>query len=130
LVPEKEKLGILGCLFTSSIFEGRAPAGHVMLTTFVGGMRQPAHASLPETELIGLVRENLVELLGVKGKPKFVHVTKWKRAIPQYEVGFGSYLDRMHAIEEANPGFTFAGNYKTGISLDNCVKSGWDITSS
>lgn len=130
LVPEKEKMGILGCLFMTSIFEGRAPAGHVLLTTFVGGMRQPANASLPENELLGLVRENLADLLGVKGKPKFVHVTKWKKAIPQYEIGFASYLERMQAIEAANPGFAFAGNYKTGISLDNCVKSGWEVISS
>ncbi|HET7033598.1 MAG TPA: protoporphyrinogen oxidase, partial [Casimicrobiaceae bacterium] len=41
LVPRKENRRILGSLFSSSMFENRAPAGTVLLTTFVGGRRRP-----------------------------------------------------------------------------------------
>ncbi len=42
LAPQVEHRRILGTLFSSSLFPQRAPAGHVALTTFVGGSRQPA----------------------------------------------------------------------------------------
>jgi oxygen-dependent protoporphyrinogen oxidase len=37
LVPRGEGLRMLGCLFASSLFEGRAPSGAVALTCFFGG---------------------------------------------------------------------------------------------
>ena len=39
LVPRKEQLSILGVLFSSSMFENRAPKDHVLLTVFAGGAR-------------------------------------------------------------------------------------------
>ena len=41
LVPEIENRQTLGTLFSSTLFPDRAPANHALLTTFVGGERQP-----------------------------------------------------------------------------------------
>ena len=41
LIPGKEKFNILGTIFSSSLFPNRAPAGHVTLTSFLGGTRHP-----------------------------------------------------------------------------------------
>lgn len=124
LVPEVEPFEILGCLFTSSIFPGRAPEGFATLTTFLGGMRNPAVASLDDHETEKLVIKDLNKLLGISGEPVFRHLARWPKAIPQYEVGFGMYLQHMDLIESSNPGFHFAGNYKTGISLDASIRHG------
>ena len=51
LVPEVENLKILGTLFSSTLFPGRAPDGQVLLTTFVGGERNPALANLPTSSI-------------------------------------------------------------------------------
>lgn len=127
LVPEIEKLNILGCLFTSSIFPNRAPENGVTLTTFIGGMRQSDLVNLDNDDLLKLVKSDLAKLLGAKGEPGFVYITKLRKAIPQYEVGFGGYLDRMENIESANPGFFFLGNYKNGISLDASIRHAWNF---
>jgi hypothetical protein len=42
LVPAVEPLKIFGTLFSSTMFPGRAPDGHVTLTIFMGGARNPA----------------------------------------------------------------------------------------
>jgi protoporphyrinogen oxidase len=42
LTPAKERLSSLGVFFSSSLFEGRAPNGHVALNVFLGGSRNPA----------------------------------------------------------------------------------------
>ena len=51
LVPAAEKLSVLGVLFNSTLFPGRAPAGQVLLTVFVGGARQPELAELADEAL-------------------------------------------------------------------------------
>lgn len=128
LVPEVEPLKILGCLFTSSIFPQRAPDGGVTLTVFIGGMRRPELTQLDDNALLQVIHEDLNTLLGVRGEAQFTSINRWYKAIPQYEVGYGKVLNTLTSIETANPGFEFAGNYKTGISLDACIRFGWNYS--
>lgn len=124
LVPEVEQGQVLGSLFSSSLFPRRAPEGHVALTTFVGGARQPELAQLSEPELVELVRGELRGLVGARGEPVFVHVKRWPRAIPQYTLGYGRYLEICAKAEGAAPGLFIGGNGRDGISLSNCIASG------
>lgn len=128
LVPEKESMNILGCLFTSSIFPQRAPDGQVTLTVFIGGMRSPDLVEFEENEIKSIVLKDLDTLLGVKSAPVFSHFTRWNKAIPQYETGFSEFLEIMDTIEEKNPGFYLVGNFRTGISLDACIRHSWNHT--
>lgn len=124
LVPALERRSILGVLFSSSLFPGRAPEGHVALTVLVGGTRQPEVAGLAPDRLLGRIRTDLQELLGVTGEPVFQHHTLWPRAIPQYNLGYERHLDAMAACERANPGLHIGGQARDGISLPACVASG------
>ena len=91
LIPKVEGFRILGAIFSSSLFQNRAPAGHLTLTCYIGGERQPEIAALPPDKLFEIVCEDLRSLLGVKGKPVFTHHHFWPRAIPQYNVGYGKF---------------------------------------
>ena len=51
LVPQNEKRNILGTIFSSTMFPGRAPRDHVTLTTIVGGAHQPELVDLPSRKL-------------------------------------------------------------------------------
>jgi oxygen-dependent protoporphyrinogen oxidase len=124
LVPAVEQRSLLGVLFSSSLFAGRTPAGHVALTVFAGGMRQPETARLPAAALLARVLPDLRELLGVSGEPVFMHHTFWPRAIPQYNLGHERFLDPLIRCEAKHPGLFIGGNARDGISLPDCVKSG------
>lgn len=124
LVPEVENGRILGALFSSSLFPGRAPEGHVALTSFVGGTRQPELAALPEDELVQSVRDELGRLLGAHGQPAFVHVHRWPRAIPQYTLGYRRHKETLAEFEASAPGLFIGGNCRDGISLANCIAAG------
>ncbi len=124
LMPQVERGRILGTLFSSTLFPGRAPEGHVALTTFVGGMRQPELAELGERELLRVVHEELSRLVGVTAPPVFAHVKRWPRAIPQYTLGYQRFKDAITAVESAAPGLFIGGNCRDGISLANCIASG------
>jgi oxygen-dependent protoporphyrinogen oxidase len=121
LAPGQEKRKILGTLFQSSLFPGRAPEGAVLLTSFVGGTRQSELAHLDDTSLVELVRNELQQLLGAKGAPEFVHITKWERAIPQYNVGYSALHDLLNTAEREFPGLRFCGNYCAGIALPKTI---------
>jgi protoporphyrinogen/coproporphyrinogen III oxidase len=127
LVPEVERRSILGTLFSSTLFPGRSPEGHVALTTFVGGMRQPNLAALDDCALLCLVQKELSELIGVRSPAVFTWVQRWSRAIPQYALGYQRFKNVMTAIEAAAPGLFFGGNARDGISLVNCIASGWRL---
>jgi oxygen-dependent protoporphyrinogen oxidase len=127
LIPGIEGFKILGTIFSSALFPNRAPAGHVLLTSYVGGERQPDLASLPKDNLVGLVCEDLRVLLGVKGPPVFRHCDYYPRAIPQYNVGYGRYREMMNEIEAKAAGLFFAGHYRDGVSVGDSIVSGCNM---
>jgi len=127
LIPKIEGFKSLGTIFSSSLFPNRAPAGHLTLTSYVGGERYPELASLPADKLYEIVCEDLRVLLGIKGKPTFQHCVFYPRAIPQYNVGYGRYRDLMSDIEAKAPGLFLAGHYRDGISLSDSIVSGYNV---
>jgi oxygen-dependent protoporphyrinogen oxidase len=127
LIPKIEGFKILGAIFSSSLFPNRAPPGHLMLTSYVGGERYPELASRPPSELAALTCEDLRVLLGVKGKPTFQHIVFYPRAIPQYNLGYGRYRELMSQIERQAPGLFLAGHYRDGISLSDSIVSGCNV---
>jgi len=127
LIPKIEGFKILGTIFSSSLFPNRAPAGYLTLTSYIGGERYPELASLPPQNLCNLTCADLRVLLGVKDKPTFQHTVYWPKAIPQYNLGYSRFRDLMTDIETKAPGLFFAGHYRDGISLGDCIVSGVNI---
>jgi oxygen-dependent protoporphyrinogen oxidase len=121
LVPRSEPVRILGCIFATTIFPGRAPSGRSLLTAFVGGAREPTLVSLPDDELVSLVSGELTRILGA-GRPVFHRVVKHERAIPQYEIGHGARLAALDAVLAGVPGVSLAGNAYRGIGVADCVR--------
>jgi len=130
LVPEKERRQILGTIWSSAIFPGRAPNGYVALTTFVGGSRQPELCSKDEGELISLVRRELEDIMQLRGDPAYSRVTKWDRAIPQYQIGHLSIVKSIEEFEKLHPGLFLTGNYRGGISVGDCVTNSKTVSDS
>jgi oxygen-dependent protoporphyrinogen oxidase len=93
----------------------------------VGGTRYPELASLSADELVELTLADLRVLLGVKGKPVFSQVSFYPRAIPQYNVGYGRFRERLNEIEAQARGLYFAGQYRDGVSLADSIVSGSNL---
>jgi oxygen-dependent protoporphyrinogen oxidase len=127
LIPKIEGFKILGTIFSSALFPNRAPAGHLTLTSYIGGERYPELASLPAEKLYEIVCEDLRVLLGVRGKPTFQHSVFYPYAIPQYNVGYGRFKELMSQVEQRAPGFFLAGHYRDGISLSDSIVSGINV---
>jgi protoporphyrinogen/coproporphyrinogen III oxidase len=124
LAPEVERRQVLGVVFSSSLFAGRAPDGHVLLTAFVGGVRNPDLATGDLSTLTARVQDDLRALLGAKGEPTFRAFHLWPKAIPQYDLTYGRFKDIMDEAERRNPGLALAGAYREGVALGEAVASG------
>ena len=121
LVPKVENLQILGVLFSSSLFPGRAPKDYTALTVFIGGTRQPALALEAEEKRLEIAVNDLEMLLGITGSPAFVFHKQWTKAIPQYNMGYGEIKSKFQRLEKDNPGLYFTGNYREGISVADTI---------
>lgn len=127
LVPHQEGRKILGSLWSSSIFSKRAPAGKALLTTMVGGAREPRAPLLDDEALTGLVRRELQETMNQSVPPDFTLLTRWERAIPQYRPGHERRLQEIEGRLESQAGLFLVGNAYRGIGVNDCVKAARNI---
>ncbi len=121
LVPAKERRRILGTIWSSSLFAGRAPNGFTALTTFVGGSRQPELTEERDSRIIEIVTQELSSIMGVSGKPVYCRIARWNRAIPQYNLGHLSIIEHVERFEKDHPGIFVSGNFRGGISVGDCI---------
>jgi protoporphyrinogen/coproporphyrinogen III oxidase len=117
-------LRILGCQFTSSVFADRAPLGKVALTAYIGGSNDPSLVWAPDAEIVRLVQSDLAVAIGAYGEPSFVHVQRWPRAVPQYEMGHGRFAALARAFELDLPGTYLAGSWLDGVSVPDAMARG------
>jgi oxygen-dependent protoporphyrinogen oxidase len=124
VVPAIERRRVLACSFASRKFSGRAPDGRVLLRVFLGGALQPELNELPDEAIQRIVGDELRELIGLNGEPKFWKIARWIRMMPQYHVG---HLELVRQIEEraaAIGHFALAGNAYGGVGIPFCIHSG------
>ena len=122
LMARSAGLRVLGTVWNSSLFPGRAPDGQALLTSFVGGATDRVSVTLQPEELTTLVHGEIAPLLAIGRAPSFSNVTIYPRALPQYNLG---HADRLAAVEtqRANfPSLWLAGNYLGGPSIGACVE--------
>jgi oxygen-dependent protoporphyrinogen oxidase len=127
LAPRSAGLRVLGTVWNSSLFPDRAPAGHALVTSFVGGATDPGGAALSETELASLVHGEIAPILQIRQQPVFSSVTAWPRAIPQYNLGHQERLATLESQRARFPGLWFAGNYLNGPAIGACVEHALSI---
>ena len=113
----------MGTIFSSTLFGNRAPDGLVLLTTFVGGVRQPELARLDENEIADTAHAEHAALLGASTRPEFVRIRRWPQAIPQYTLGHSARIRHVEEVERRFPGLFFCANYRGGVSIGDCIKS-------
>jgi oxygen-dependent protoporphyrinogen oxidase len=127
LIPSAEKRKILGCLWNSSLFSDRAPNGMVAVNAFVGGARQPELFELTDEQIIEITVSELQSAMQISGNPVYLHLTRWPKSIPQYELGYQNKMNALSEFEEQHSGIQLTGNYRGGISVGDCVKNAYDI---
>jgi oxygen-dependent protoporphyrinogen oxidase len=121
LVPRDEKLRVLGTVFNSALFAGRAPEGMVCFTSFAGGATDPMLCELSDEEIKEAICAEVARVLGITGMPLATNLHRYARALPQYNLGHTQIVKSLQALAAASPGLFLAGNYLSGPSIGACV---------
>jgi oxygen-dependent protoporphyrinogen oxidase len=122
LVAPSEGLNILGCVWNSSLFKGRAPDGKALLTVFIGGARNPDVIRLGDAELVSMAHAELQKILVIESEPHVISITRHERAIPQYNLGHAARVRSIERLLAEIPGLSLACNYLHGVSTGDCIK--------
>lgn len=124
LVPRSEKIHLLGTLFSSALFPGRAPKGRVLFTSFIGGVFEPDAICWTEDRVWETVGTELSRILRISGGIEPVALIRHERAIPQYRIGHEKWVDAIRSRFKQWPGLFLAGNYLDGLSTPACMEVG------
>jgi len=126
LAPRGQGLRILGALYDSSIFPGRAPAGLRLVRVMVGGRRDPEALDLENGALLEAVARDLRKAWGFWKEPRVARVIRHPLGIAQYERGHGEVLARL--AKATPPWLRLMGSSYGGVSINSCVKEALEIS--
>ncbi|WP_159517030.1 protoporphyrinogen oxidase [Sunxiuqinia indica] len=125
LIPFHENRDILGVLFLSTFLKNRAPKGGALLSTFLGGVRKPQMADLPDDEIVALVEKEMKSMLGLtKWQPDLLVINRYQHAIPQYGKESADRLKAIEKMESTYAGLLLGGNIRGGIGMADRIKQG------
>jgi oxygen-dependent protoporphyrinogen oxidase len=130
LVPRSEGMRLLAATFVHNKFPHRAPEDRALLRCFFAGRNAEDVWPLADDQIIGIVRGELQQILGLRAEPLFARVYKWKSAMAQYGVGHLDRLDRIEHLRQQLPKFALAGNAYRGIGVPDCIRSGREAAES
>ncbi|MCE2390595.1 MAG: protoporphyrinogen oxidase [Proteobacteria bacterium] len=120
LAPSRERLPLLGALFASNLFEGRAPDGCLTLTVFLGPTLREAPFDAVSAELAPLLRN----LLGARLDPELLDLVRYPQGIPLYDPGHRERTLRLRGALARIPELMVAGAGYDGPGLGAAAASG------
>ncbi|MGC2164630.1 MAG: protoporphyrinogen oxidase [Gallionella sp.] len=127
LTPRSESSTLTGNLWMSSLFANRAPAGKVLLTSYLGGSRAPHVADWDDQRIVEEAVTLLQPLIGLTAVPEMVRIDRHREALPVYH---GAYQARMEAITrrlQSIPGLHLEANYRGGVSVRDRIANGHKV---
>jgi oxygen-dependent protoporphyrinogen oxidase len=124
LVPQSERLVILGTIFNSVLFSGRAPEDRLLLTSFLGGVSKPEVFDWPDERIWDSVGAELKRILKTSIRPEPLAIFRHRRAIPQYNIGHRQRVEAIAAQLAKIPGLFVTGNFLHGVSVPSCMEHG------
>jgi len=125
VIPRVEGSDLLACTWTSSKWEGRAPAGLALLRLYAGRFGGPEVLKRGDESLVSLAREELRLTMGITAHPVLARVVRWHHAIPQYTIDHPGRLQTIQSRCAGLEGVHLAGASYRGVGIPDCIESGW-----
>ena len=126
VVPHVEGSPATAISIASRKFPGRAPAGHVLVRTFLGS---PSFSVVPasDDELIEQSQRVLRKYLGLHKSPVVTEVVRYHGGSPQYRRGHLDAVDDIEAAVAAMPGLHLVGASYRGVGIPDTIQTAVDV---
>ncbi len=129
LIPKIEAERPLGAIWMTSAFPAAAlaPADHTLLRFMIGGDRDPSAARLSDDALIEAAVSAAHITMNIDARPRFRHVVRYARGIPQYDVG---HSERVALIEERGKSIHLfgVGAALRGVSVNDLIRDAGELS--
>ena len=119
LTHPKGGLRILGAMFESQMFPGRAPSGHHLIRVVMGGALKPETIDQNDDTLLTTAAEDVSQALQTPLTPIFSHIVRHRPGIPQYTLGHKTHMEAIAANQPAKLGLT-GWSYR-GIGVNSVI---------
>jgi oxygen-dependent protoporphyrinogen oxidase len=106
------------------MFPGRAPAGHVVFETLIGGRRHPERLELDQETMTRLALRDVQDILNIKKDPVYTTILRSDGGIPQLERNYPELLAWQKSLQEKDKSLFICGFGWEGIGLNDMMKSG------
>lgn len=124
VISRREDYTITACTWTHRKWPHTTPKGKVLLRCYVGRASDQEIVFRSDEEIMEAVSRDLQKIMGITATPDFYYVSRWKKAMPQYEVNHQQKLKKlMEKLEQHLPGVYLAGASYDGIGLPDCIVS-------
>lgn len=127
LIPRRDGIRALGCLWTSCIFPNQVPAGKVLLRTIFGGAHDPEILALSDSDLLELVVQSTATTLGIKTDPVQKWIFRHPHGIAQYTIGHRERVRKIEQFCEQLPTLAFVGASYRGVALNRCIRDAYTV---
>lgn len=124
LTPKQEAMPFNGNIWMSSLFRDRAPAGKRLLTSYLGGARQPEAQSWSDAETLERSLDGLNPILGIRGAPEMVQIDRHQQALPLYHGHYAARIRELNKLLSSHSGLHIAANYMGGVSVRDRIAEG------
>lgn len=122
LAPRRQGLNILGCITNSNFIPSSAPPRCATMAVFTGGDLEPGVLDLEDQKIVEVVIRDLRKALKWDGRVKAMHIQRWPRGIPQYDMNQGAREALFERAEADRPGLYLAGNWRGGVAVGERVE--------
>ncbi len=127
LIPRKEGLKMLGCIWNEMVYPEYAPEGGGNLTLMYGGASHPEMRSISEYELIDQSKTELKRTMEIENNPDYTYCFHYEKGIPQYNIGYSKIIQEIESITKKNPHISLIGNYINGVGMNDCIRNAYDL---
>lgn len=113
----------MGTLFSSRLFDFKAPQDQIMLRCFVGGIRHPDRPEMEQDRILEQVLADLDDYLGINKPPVFTQFQcHHNRGIPQLQLGHDQFINWRDKIQNSYDNIYFSGIGWNAISCDKLIE--------
>jgi oxygen-dependent protoporphyrinogen oxidase len=120
VVPRGEA-PMTACTWISSKWPDPAFGARAVVRSYVGAVGDEDVVEAGDDELIQACARHLAAVVDLPERPEHAAVFRWRRAMPQYELG---HLDRVRRIRKSLPaGIFVVGSAYDGVGIPDCVRA-------
>jgi len=123
MIPKSEGRQILACTWSSTKFDHRTANDDILVRVFVGGEGNENLVTLPDEDLVKLVRQELAGIMGVTATPTTHKIFRWVKGNAQYDVGHLERVAKIETLAARVPGLYLTGSAFRGIGIPDCVSN-------